>query len=510
MNENALKITPEFIIELVIRRRWIVLTPFCLALLIGIALAIVLPKQYEAKTLILIEPQRVPQDYVRAIVSTDASDRIATLSQQIMSRTNLEKIITDFNLFSGPKYAAMYMEDKVKSLRNRIDVSVTRDRRGADAFSISFKGGNPQKVMQITNALATSFIDQNLKARESQALGTSDFLDSELKSMRQRLEQVEEKIKEYRKTYMGELPEQLDTNLRILDGLQKSLNDRQQSVREAKVRIAELNSAAARPQQVVVIGNEQPKPEGGASMEDLKSQLEALKSRYTERHPDILRLEKQIAEMEAKQKDAAADNQLQGAVPMSAGLSPALRRQILESQQEIQMAAVDIENLKKRIADYQRRVEDTPKREQELLGLRRDYQNIQGSYDSLLKRKLEADIAVNMERKQKGEQFRIVDPAQLPQRPVEPNMKKLFMKIVVGGLGLGGGIAFLLEYLNTSFRKPDEIESLYELPVLTSIPTIYQPRQLFLRKLNNVASVAFAVVTTACFVAFSFVCIRSM
>jgi polysaccharide chain length determinant protein (PEP-CTERM system associated) len=507
MNDKVIKITPEFILELAIRRRWIILTPLCLALIIGIVLALILPKKYQASTLILIEPQRVPQNYVQSIVSSEAGDRINTLSQQIMSRTNLEKIISDFNLFSDPKQADVYMEDKIENLRRCIDINVTRDRRGADAFSISFKGQDPQKVMRVTNALATSFIDQNLKARESQALGTSDFLDSELKSMRQRLEQVEEKIKEYRKTYMGELPEQLDTNLRILDRLQEDLNDRQQSIREGRVRMAELNSASTRSQQVVVISDAQPRSNDGASVEELKAQLETLSARYTEKHPDVLRLKKQISEMEDKQQADAADNN-QGQVSSSAHLPLELRRQMAEARREIQVAESEIKNLKQQIAAYQQRVENTPKREQELLGLRRDYQNIQASYDSLLSRKLEADIAVNMERKQKGEQFRIVDPARLPQKPVEPNMKKLFLMVVAGGLALGGGIAFLLEYVDTSFRKPDEMESMYELPVLTSINTVYQPRQLLLRKMNNVASIAFAAFTMGCLAVFAYVCIR--
>lgn len=505
MNEKAIKITPEFILELAIRRRWVILAPFCLALIIGIVLALVLPKKYQASTLILIEPQRVPQNYVQPIVSSEASDRINTLSQQIMSRTNLEKIISDFNLFSGPEQANIYMEDKVNSLRKCIKIDITRDRKGSDAFSISFKGKDPQKVMRVTNALATSFIDENLKVRESQALGTSDFLDSELKSMRQRLEQVEEKIKDYRKSYMGELPEQLDTNLRILDRLQEDLNDRQQSIREARVRLAELNSASSRSQQVVVIGNEQQRPGDGASLEELKAQLETLSARYTEMHPDILRLKKQIAEMEAKQQSEAADNN-QGHFAVSAHLPPELRRQIYEARREIEVAEGEIESLKKQIGGYQKRVEDTPKREQELLGLRRDYQNIQASYDSLLSRKLEADIAVNMERKQKGEQFRIVDPARVPQKPVEPDMRKLFLAVVAAGLAIGGGTAFLLDYVNTSFRKPDEIESMYELPVLTAIPTLLQPRQLMLRKLNDMASIAFAGLTMACLAVFAFVC----
>ena len=306
---------------------------------------------------------------------------------------------------------------------------------------------------------------------------------------------------------MGELPEQLNTNLRILDRLQEDLNNRQQSIREVRVRIADLNAAASRAQQVVVIGNEQQRPESGASVEELKAQLETLSARYTKRHPDILRLKKQIAEMEAKQLSGAADNDQHGQSNIAPHLPLEVRRQIFEAQREIQVAQSDVENLKKQIAAYQKRVENTPKREQELLGLRRDYQNIQESYDSLLSRKLEADIAMNMERKQKGEQFRIVDSAQLPVRPIEPNTKKLFMMVVVAGLAVGGGGAFLLEYVNTSFRKPDEIETLYDLPVLAAIPTIFQPKQLKLRKLNDMASIAFTALTMACFAVFAFVCI---
>jgi len=509
MNDNTLKITPEFILELALRRRWVILTLFFSAIMIGIVLAFLLPKKYEASTLILIEPQRVPQNYVQSIVTAEASDRINTLSQQIMSRTNLEKIISDFNLFTEPEDAKMYMEDKIKNLSDQINVRVTRDHRGADAFSISFRGKDPHKVMRVTNALANSFIDENLKVRESQAIGTSDFLDSELEAMRVRLEEVEEKIKDYRKGYMGELPEQLDTNLRILDRLQASMNDRQQSLRDARVRLAELNAqVSARPQQVVVIGNEHRINDGTNDIADLKAQLETLKSRYTEKHPDIYRLKKLIAELEAKNADSAADGGSLTNSSSFANLPRDLRNQLIAANREIQSSESEIGNLKAQISEYQKRVEETPKREQELLSLRRDYQNIQASYDSLLRRKLEADIAVNMERKQKGEQFRIVDSARLPQKPVEPNMKKLFFFTAVAGLGIGGGLAFLLEITNTSIRKPDEVESLYGLPLLTIIPEILNPKQLKLKKINYALSIAFSMITMAGFAAFAIICLK--
>ena len=171
-----------------------------------------------------------------------------------------------------------------------------------------------------------------------------------------------------------------------------------------------------------------------------------------------------------------------------------LRARINDAQREVKIAESELADLSRQIADYQRRIEDTPKREQELLGLKRDYQNIQASYDSLLNRKLEADIAVNMERKQKGEQFRVVDPARLPQRPSEPNTKKLFMVFVALGIGLGVGISFLLEFQNMSFRNPNDIEDLYGIPVLTTIPLLIKKRDIVLRKINNLASIAFCVI----------------
>lgn len=487
MNETQLKITPEMVIDIVLRRRWFIMVPFSIALIIGIYYAIVLPRVYEATTMILVEGQRVPQNYVQSVVTEDTAQRITTISQQILSRTNLEKIIKDFKLFSDPKFNRMYIEDQVENLRKRISVDVIRDaRRTTEAFTISFKGRDPEKVMQVANGLASYFIDENLKDRESQAVGTSTFLESELETMRSKLEQLEEKIKEYRRTNMGELPEQLDSNLRILERMQEDLTSRQQSLRDARTRLAELNSQATnREPSVVVISGNQQNNRDNASPEELRSQLEALQSRYTDKHPDIQRLKKQIAELEARQKENGISGN-QSFIP------PQMRQQIADAQREVQSMESEIEALKVQINDYQNRVENIPKREQELLGLRRDYENIQTTYESLLTRKLEADIAVNMERKQKGEQFRIVDPARVPQRPIEPNMKKLFIFTIAAGLGIGCGLALLLEFGIPTYRRPDEIEGQFQIPVLVSIPRLLHPKQLFMRKLNFAASITYS------------------
>jgi len=290
----------DYYIELAIRRRWLIIIPFCLSMILGIYLAITLPRVYESETLILVEPQKVPASYVRPLTSIDVDSRISTISQQIMSRTNLEKIIDEFRLFTGPEFEGMYLEDKLELLMKRINVNVTRGRGGSDAFKITYKGTDPQKVMQITNTLAAYFIEQNLKIREAQAIGTSDFLEDQLVSTRKKLEKMEESLKEYRTKHMGELPEQLDTNLRILERLQMQLSDKMESLRNAKDRLAMIGRTILIPQAGQQAQGDV--PEDFQTLEELKIQLANLQGRYTERHPDVVRLKSKIRHLEENLK----------------------------------------------------------------------------------------------------------------------------------------------------------------------------------------------------------------
>ncbi len=501
-------ITPDQIIEIIFRRRWYIILPFIVSMIAGIFYTGTLTKVYEAKTLILIQAQRVPENYVQAIVDSDTSSRINTLSQQIMSRTNLEKIINDFGLFVGPKYEKLFMEEKVENLRKKISIDVIQDRRGADAFSISYQGMEPEKVMKVANGLAAYFIDENLKARESQAFGTSDFLDAELDSSRLKLEEVEETLKRYRTRYMGELPEQLETNLRILDRLQEQLTDRQQALREEKARLLFIeNQIKNAKEQVVTPGTAAEAAQTLPSVLDqMKQRLSELKNRYTDKHPDVVNLEKTIAELERTQpKDAAVEEQAAPIEPIEQA-NPLLveyMQQRLEVQSGIQRLEAEIVETISQSQFYQDRVENTPKREQELLSLRRDYQNIQTSYNSLLSRKLESDISVNMEKKQKGEQFRIVDYARLPEKPINADMKKIFVLFIGAGLGIGAGIIFLLEYLDTSFRKPEEIEGMLNLPVLCTVPRLFHAKERRLRLFNQAMTLLFTGVSFALLAGFA-------
>jgi len=504
-------ITPDQVIEIALRRRWYIILPFIASMIAGIFYTTTLSKIYEAKTMILIQGQKVPENYVQAIVDSDLNSRISTLHQQIMSRTNLERIINEFRLFEDPMYENTFMEEKIDRIRNNIKINIINDRREALAFSITYQGSTPEKVMKIANELATYFIDENLKARESQAFGTSHFLQEQLNDKRLKLEEVEETLKQYRSRYMGELPEQLETNLRILDRLQEQLNDRQQVLREEKARLLVIENQIQNAQEQGMTSNAVAgvAPTLLSELDQLKHQLAELKIRYTARHPDVLNLEKKIIELESNQAgaDTVQEQDIQtDQAEMEMVANPLIvehMQQRVEIKRDIQILEVEIADNTSQIKYFQERVENTPKREQELLSLRRDYQNIQTSYNSLLSRKLESDISVDMEKKQKGEQFRIIDRARLPEKPINADMEKLFLLFIGAGLGIGGGIIFLLEYLDTSFRKPEDLENLLELPVLCMVPKLIYTREKRMGMFNQVFSIFFTGVSLALLAGFA-------
>jgi len=494
--ENPIDI--DYYIGLIWRRRWIIIITFCIAMVLGICLAIFLPRTYQAETLIFIEPPKVPDNYVHSIVSADLDARLNNINQMIKSRTNLMNIIQRFRLFSEPESENMYLEDKIEKMRKHTQVNLITDRKSnVNAFTIVFEGKDPSKVMQVVNAMATLVIDQNLKTRESKAIGTSGFLDAQLFGMQKHLETVEKTLGDYRKNYMGELPEQLNSNLMALERQQQQLSVKQIALRTEKERLLSIGNQL---QMTRELGATQPES-GEPSLETLKRQYADYKSRYTDKHPDLVRLKKNIAEMEKENGHVGTT--------MEAEL-------ILQSKGveiEIEATKDEISKLHKKIGFYQRRVENTPKREQELFSLKRDYENIQETYNSLLKRKLEADMAVNMEKTQQGEQFRILDPGRLPDKPISPNMTKLFFLCLTAGLVCSGGLIFLLDFLDNSVRKPEIVYDKLRIPVLVVMPTVEHPKDIIWCRINRGFSIFGALVSLAllaCFAAFTILDMHQM
>lgn len=484
MNKKDESIKVDQVIDIILRHRWLIFIPLCMALITGIYLTHTLPRTYMSEALILVRPQEVPVNYVQSIVTSGINARINTISQQILSRTNLEKIIKTLNLFKDEKYSSMLMEGKIINIRKNIHISlarmtVSKRQKSTGAFTISFKGENPSTVLRVTNELVSHFINENLKVREAQALGTSDFLEDELKNIRTQLEVVEETYKTYRKKYMGALPEQLETNLRVLDRLQEQLLAKQQLLADSKSRLFALTNSDAGIDDDPI-----------SKLKHLKQKLSELKVKYTNQHPDVQRLKKMIDNAEAA-GNKSIDKEEKDKEEKKSKTDFYAARQSANIKKEIKKIKFDINKINKQIAIHQQHVENTPKREQELMSLQRDYQNIKDIYNSILKRKLEAEISVNMERKQKGEQFRIIDPPSLPVTPIAPDMRKLFMFTLAAGLGIGAALIFMLEFLDTSIRKIEDVESLLGVPLLCTISTIHQKnraKKIWLHRILTVIS----------------------
>jgi polysaccharide chain length determinant protein (PEP-CTERM system associated) len=504
-------------INLMFKHRWMIIIPLCLCMIIGICLAFALPKIYNASALILVKPQQVPADYVHDIETVDIEFRFRTIAKQILSHSNLGKIINEFNLYSDPDQQHMLIEEKIGDLRRRISIMLEEieNYRTANVFSISFQWPDPKQAALVANSLATLFIDVDLKEREAEAIDTTQFLDDQLGPTRERLKEFEIRLSDYRKRYMGELPEQLNTNLRILENLQKQLGEHEERLRDEKNRLAMLEIEIQAAKETLAGGAIVSERGEELTLPQLKNQLYTLKASYTDSHPDVIRLKAMIADMEAKLKSgelkSPGENNTNSALTEDQFLISNTLKEQIRQQSEIKITINDLEGdirkIKNEIWKYQQRIERTPKREEELMALNRDYQNMRESYNSLLNRKLEAEIAVNMEKKQKGEQFSILESARVPKSPVSPNVKLLFILAMMGGLSIGPGLIFLRDYFDTSLKDPDDFESDLGVSVLATIPKIYRKKDIRLKRLNRLLTAVSLLVAVCLFAGFAMLAI---
>ncbi|MBI5194192.1 MAG: hypothetical protein HZA08_12245 [Nitrospirae bacterium] len=478
----------EDYIEIVLRRKWFLIVPFIISI-IGIILSFVIIKpEYKSSTLILVEPQKVPESYVKATVTEEVQERLNTISQQVMSRTRLESVIKEFDLYRGKK-EKMGSEETVELMRKNIEIDVKGDpkKKELSAFTISFINDNPEIAMNVTNRLASLFIEENLKAREQQAEGTTEFLENQLQGLKTVLEDQESQIKAFKERYMGQLPSQLETNLRTLDRLQLDLQtttDLLRGTEERKIilekQLADYNASISTGTNI----DNSPDPQR-IRLVELQKDLSQISAIYTERHPDIIRLKNEIAEIEKGLKEGKVSDK--GTESGTAGNTVNRGRTHNASENNLYMtlsnqlmdAVGDIKGLKdkqkeitKNISSLQGRVERIPTIEQKMAVLMRDYENTRANYQSLLNKKLDAQLAESLEKRQKGEAFRILDPANLPTKPSKPDRRKIALVGLALGLGSGAGFVFLLEYIDASFRKPEDVYSVVGLPVLATVPRI--------------------------------------
>jgi protein tyrosine kinase modulator len=494
--------TPDLLLENAWRHKWRILIPFVLIATTASLITHYLPNRYRSETLLLVVPQQVPETYVRATVSTRIEDRLQSISQQILSRTKLEQIIQDLNLYADRRKTEI-MEDIVERMRKDIDVEIVK----GDAFRLSFTSNDPRTAMRVTERLASFFIDESLRDRESLAEGTNQFLESQLEDARRRLTETEKKLEEYRRKHDGQLPSQLEANMQGLHNTEMQLQALRDSLNRDRDRrllldrqVADASAPEAiAPMSLPAVGEDGQKGTAAEQLRAAQSNLQAMLLRLRPEHPDIIRMRRTIAELQRRADAEAAERPVSSDAPLTPG--EALRRSRLQdAKAEIQALDLQIASKtaeEKRLAGiigtYQQRIEAAPTRESELTELTRDYSTLQLNYQSLLTKKQESQISANLERRQIGEQFKILDAARLPEKPASPDRPRLYLLGFALAIAVGLGLAFVTEYFDKTLRSEEDVRLVLNFLVLATIPNI-QPTSASKRRRLLAASAATTVV----------------
>lgn len=492
------KIAITDILAMLRRRVWLIVIPPLVTVFIALVYSSTLPNLYQANMLIAIVPQRVPDAIVRTTVTLRTEEHLDAIRVQVLSRANLQAMIEDMDLYPVMR-TVQPIEDVVDQMRDDLDVGLEPSRRGPrgpeppHAFHIRFTYTDGATAAKVTQHIGSLFVEQNVRDRGALAEATNEFLANELVAARKRLVAQEERLEAFRQRHGNELPTQLESNMQVIQSKQMQVQSLVESMardRDRKLVLERLYREASMEPPTVIAAQGQGATgatnQATTAREQLaaaRAQLADLERRYTPDHPDVARARRQIAALEPKAaaEEAAARAARNDPDALSAPQTgdPARRESLRQMAAEIesldrQTAFKENEErrLRTEIAEYQRRVEAVPGLESEWVALSRDYDTTQESYRSLLSKAEAAKLGANLEERQIGEQFRIVDPAGVPIRPVASSRLMINGGGLALGLAFGLGLALFLELRDSSFRSDSDVLDVLALPVLASVPRI--------------------------------------
>lgn len=470
------------VVDIVLRRKTLIVSCLLVALTLGLASYLTTPKTYQGTALLSYQQQSINPTQMSPDEQENIQDIVSTLSNIVQSRTNLKKLITNEDLYSTMR-DKFPMEDVIINMRKKI--SITPSRRG-DTFIVTFETTDPVKVARVTNALASGFIEENLKYREGKATDTSAYTKDELEMAKVILDKKEAIMRDYKLKHYNEMPEQLTINMTRLDSLQTQYQSRQESIQELeRTRVLIRDQIAVRNQVLsglvvgTTTGNNRPVQieTDQAKLVRLQNSLVLFQDRYTDQHPKIKSIKKRIARL----KTRTNNNRV---IESTTGTSTNQSEQnfdatLFELENEIKGIGLSIQRMNKEkiefnthIQKYEQWVGATPVREAEWSSLTREYGELRRHYDFLVSQNLQAGSALNLEMKQKGSQFTIVDMAKTPNKPISPDFIRFMGIALLAGAGLAGGIIAALDFLNTSYRDPERLSQTFDIEVICSVPHI--------------------------------------
>jgi polysaccharide chain length determinant protein (PEP-CTERM system associated) len=473
MEERSMHLFDYFAI--VRRRKWYLIAPIAAGIVVGGLLALTLPRQYVSSTTLAVTSPSMSADLVKS-TPADLAERVRAISHELLSRPVLERVVRDEGLANESTIDAA-----IGSIRSRAAVSLpktlaTGTRSGPDTFLVTYTGKTPEETQRVANRLATAFIDEHSKVRETRAEDTSAFLGAQLGQSRERLKAIEERLRTIKEAYMGRLPEQTQANLQMVAGLRQQQETTAMSLRSEQDRLGMIERQIQAMRQGATDAGPLRGGSGGSPQDRvaiLRQQLEEASSTYTEKHPEIQRLKGEIATAEAQAASDRARPEAERAPALNA--VPAYR-QLLAERESAMLRIRDHERAGARTASeisrYQSRVETAPMIEQQLSSVNREYDLEKQQYTSLSERHQAALLAEDLERRRAGEQFTVLYPAYLPSGPSSPNIPRLLLLSVLMGVVAAGALAFGREYLDRAVYDPRALQTEFELPVLAEIPRI--------------------------------------
>lgn len=479
---------PEDILEAAWRRRLVVVAPILLMALATLTISWLLPDRYRSEAVLLIVPQRVPETYVRATVTARLDERLQSINQQILTRSQLESIIQEFNLYPSERRRLM-MEDVIQLMRKDIEIGRAGSRGDSGTFTVAFEAGDPRTAMLVTERLASLFIRQNLQDRSAFADQTDQFLESQLNDARVKLKEHETKLEQFKREHPGSMPEEMQQTQQALANAQAQLQALQESIyrdRDRQLMLQRMIDEASSTMAAVVQSGDPALPTSAQSssrqLELARGALREMEMKLKPEHPDIRAQRRLIRDLEAK---AAAEELQRPVSPTTRPANPAqaayaakiaeLRAESDSIDRRLVTKQEDEKKLLAAVSSYRQRLESVPAVQSQQTDLMRDYSTLQLQYQTLLTKSQEAKMASNMERRQIGEQFKVIEPARMAIRPASPNRLRLNLVGVMFGIVLGVGFAGLLEYRDKSLRTEEDVVMTLALPVLAIVPRMRTP-----------------------------------
>ncbi len=490
--KDLTKLHPIDYLKILYRRRWYVIAVFLLVSIGAVVYALRKPDVYRSQARIQVEAAPMPQDYVRPSIRTSPEEQIASIRSAVQSRSLLERMIQDFQLFGYGMGEDFSMEAAVRGVSNNIEITTS----SRDTFNVAFHASNPQLAQSFTRRMVETLIQSSTSARRSKAVETDQFLEDQLRRTAEKLAEQEEKIKQFKMAHFGRLPDQFDANMRTLNQLDVQLASVENAIGQLHDRRKMAETMARNQQQMMLMtqqlmnsspdlsdsGIDQPRTD--PVLEAKERELEALLLKYTPQYPDVVRLTREIeylkqkAAREAESASAAEGGGDEAILPSGiddfAGLPPGAGPdpEIESIENDIRRQEKEKAAILRQIQSVQARLNLAPALEQELTVLNREYSTLKSQYDNLQSKKFQSQMTTNLETDRSSDTYRVIDEASLPEKPIFPDRIQIIGLGLVAALAAGVGAAIGRELLDTTLASEEEVTALLKIPVLATISEV--------------------------------------